>query len=63
VNVGSPIVGFFVLFPQVFDAGTAVVAVTDETEVFEDDPENEPESGEQDPDASGNTVEEFHGCA
>lgn len=56
----SPVVGFFVLFAQILDACGAVVAVTDEAEIFKDDPENEPESCKKDPDASGKITEKFH---
>jgi hypothetical protein len=56
----SAVVGFFVLFAQVFDACGAVVAVADDAEVFEDDSENEPDSCKKELDAFGDRGEKFH---
>lgn len=47
---GSTVVRFLVLFPEVLDACRPVVAVADETEVFKDNADDQPETGKENPD-------------
>ena len=54
------VIGFFILFTKIFDAGSAVVAVAYDPEIFENDSEDKPNAGKKYSDAAECVPEKRH---
>ena len=55
------VICLFVLLPKILDAGRSVVSVTDDSKIFEDNSDNQPDAGKKNSDRTGQVTDDvFH---